>query len=778
MALVLASDGSPMVKRVHIEIRGAVQGVGFRPYIYRLAREQRLMGWVLNASTGVVIDAEGALEDIEQFLLRIEVEKPPRAFIQSFEFSYRDSAGYSDFTIRESDGHGEASVFVLPDIATCPDCLAEIRDPANRRFGYPFTNCTNCGPRFSIMTALPYDRAHTTMDSFAMCDECRKEYEDPGDRRFHAQPNACPVCGPHVELWDAGGQVTATHDEAIRNACRALLDGSVLAVKGLGGFHLMVDATNLAAVAALRSRKRREEKPLAVMMPDVATVRASCFVAPFEERLLRSPESPIVLLKKRDRFTRPETIADNVAPGNPTLGIMLPSTPLHHILLGFVGRPLVATSGNLTDEPICTDEHEARARLGGIADLFLVHNRPIVRYVDDSVVRVLLGRELVLRRSRGYAPFPVSVETPLADTVAVGGHLKNTVAVARRDAIFISQHLGDLETEQSLAAFRSTIRDFVRLYRLAPTTVVADDHPDYISTAEAKAMGLPLRQVQHHFAHVASCMAENHLTGDVLGVSWDGTGWGTDGTVWGGEFLIVRNHGYERVATLRPFWLPGGDAAVREPRRSAAGLLHEIAPDWASSSAGLSWHQVWTKEERTLIQRMLERKIHCARTTSAGRLFDGVASLLGLRQRTSFEGQAAMELEWVATEVDRGPDFPIPVIGGSGIFETGNVHVLDWIPCVQQILDALEKKIPVAEIAHGFHQSLARAIIDVAKTIGIRRVVLSGGCFQNALLTELVVRQLQDHGFAPYWHQRIPPNDGGISLGQIYATSVLNRDER
>ncbi len=661
-----------MPKRVHIEIRGAVQGVGFRPFIYRLAGEHRLAGWVMNATSGVVIDAEGEDREVEHFLLRIEPEKPARASIQSLEYSYLDGAGYSSFSIRESDGSGEVSTFVLPDIATCPECLAEIMDPANRRFGYPFTNCTNCGPRFTIITSLPYDRPNTSMDKFHMCDECRKEYEDPGDRRFHAQPNACPTCGPHVELWNPDGSIVADHDRALEAASDALLAGKVVALKGLGGFHLMVDATNEHAVATLRARKRREEKPLAIMVPDIRTAGSVCVVSPLEERLLRSPESPIVLLKKKEDAAPLSFIAGNVAPGNPTLGIMLPYTPLHHLLLKKVARPVVATSGNLTDEPICTDEREALVRLAGIADLFLVHNRPIVRYVDDSVVRVLLDRDLVLRRSRGYAPLPVSVGEPLPDAIAVGGHLKNTVAVARRNSIFISQHLGDLETEQSLASFRSTIKDFVRLYQLVPRAVVADKHPDYISTGEAAGMGLPVRRIQHHHAHIAACMAENNLTGDVLGVAWDGTGWGDDGTIWGGEFLVVGAQGSRRAAMLRPFVLPGGDAAVHEPRRSASGMVYECFRRDDPGIAELPCFAEWSKEELRLVYRAIERRINATRTTSAGRLFDGVASLLGIRQRASFEGQAAMELEWLASSVDSGVDI-VPAPGNNFRERNGDV---------------------------------------------------------------------------------------------------------
>ena len=761
-----------MLKRVHIEIRGAVQGVGFRPFIYRLASEHHLAGWVMNAASGVSIDVEGEEQAVERFVLRIEPEKPGRAFIQSFEYTYRDPSGYSSFAIRESDGRGELSAFILPDIATCPECLAEITDPANRRFGYPFTNCTNCGPRFTIIGSLPYDRPNTSMRSFTMCNDCRKEYENPGNRRFHAQPNACPHCGPHLEAWDPAGVVLAGRDEALDLTVRTLLAGGVVAMKGLGGFHLMVDATNASAVATLRQRKQREEKPLAILAPDLAAIREMCEVSLLEERLLRSAESPIVLLTKRNGV---HIVAEGIAPGNPILGVMLPYTPLHHLLLRALKRPIVATSGNLTDEPICTDEHEALVRLGGIADLFLVHNRPIVRYVDDSVVRILSGRELVLRRSRGYAPLPFSVERRLPDAIAVGGHLKSTVAIARNTSIFISQHLGDLATEQALRSFRATIRDFVTLYDLKPSIVVADKHPDYISHSEARELGLPVQDVQHHVAHVAACMAENALTGEVLGVSWDGTGWGDDGTIWGGEFLAMHEGGYKRVGAVRSFLLPGGEAAMREPRRSAIGMLNELSPGLPEAYDALPCLDGWNTEEKSLIRRTLEQRINTPRTSSAGRLFDGVASLLGLRQAISFEGQAAMELEWLATSATDSIPLPVAIRPGSSGTDLGTkIIVLDWTPCLQGILEALKEGIPPATIARGFHAAMAQGIARVVKLVGQQRVVLSGGCFQNALLTTMVVRELREQGFTPYWHQRVPPNDGGISLGQLYAALVLH----
>jgi hydrogenase maturation protein HypF len=759
-------------QRVHIAVRGAVQGVGFRPFVYRLATELHLTGWVLNSSQGVFAEVEGEASAVEQFLLRMEQEKPPRSFIQSLEYSFLDPLGFSSFEIRASLADGERSALILPDIATCPDCLADINDPANRRYRYPFTNCTNCGPRFTILHALPYDRPNTAMREFTMCEQCREEYENPSDRRFHAQPNACPVCGPHVELWDGAGTPLALRNDALEQAASSLRDGLIVAVKGLGGFHLMVDARNQDSVLRLRQRKHREEKPLALMMPTLEYARDLCDISPLEERLLRSPEAPIVLLNRKGRTgidsLRAE-VAEAVAPENPYLGIMLPYTPLHHTLTTAAGFPLVATSGNMTDEPICTDEHEAVERLRGIADLFLVHNRPIVRYVDDSVVRVMMGRELVMRRARGYAPLPVSIPSRVADAIAVGAHLKNTVAVSNGQNIFVSQHVGDLDTPQSLESFRRTLHDLRSLFDVRPERIVADLHPDYLSTQEAEASGLPVAHVQHHHAHIASCMAENHLDGIVLGVAWDGSGLGADGTIWGGEFLRCTPATYHRVASLRTFPLPGGERAIKEPRRSALGLLHELLGDAIFDDRSLPPVAAFSQAELTTLRQMLAKRINSPLTSSAGRLFDAVASIIGLRQQMSFEGQAAMELEFAAASAapteesyDAAGVRPAPGEGESHL-------IVDWAPLIMQITSDVGNRVPTAVIAAKFHNTLAEIIVQVARHIGERRVVLSGGCFQNRYLTERTVRRLEQEGYRPYWHQRVPPNDGGIALGQLYA---------
>jgi hydrogenase maturation protein HypF len=753
-------------ERLRVAIRGAVQGVGFRPFVYRLATEMGMPGWVSNSPQGVFLEVEGAPDALRSFLLRLERERPPRSSIQSLEPSFLSPIGFHTFEIRPSDHTGERTALVLPDIATCADCLREICDPADRRYLYPFTNCTNCGPRFSIIQALPYDRPNTTMAGFAMCDTCRREYGNPSDRRFHAQPNACPACGPHLELWGPAGDVLSTHHPALRDAVEAIRRGQVVAVKGLGGFHLMVDGTNEEAVSWLREQKHREDKPLAIMAPYIDLIKVYCEVSSLEERLLSSPESPIVLLRRRGdlpEWIRP--IAPSVAPGNPDLGVMLPCTPLHHVLARELGMPVVATSGNLSDEPICTDERDALTRLRGIADLFLVHDRPIARHVDDSVARVLLGRELVLRRARGYAPLPVQVGRPLPPLLAVGAHLKNAVAVSAHTQVFVSQHIGDLETPQAFDAFRRVSDDLLRLYDLKPQAVVCDAHPDYLSTRHAAGTGLPVVHVQHHYAHVLSCMAENGLESPILGVSWDGTGYGLDHTIWGGEFLRVTESGFQRVAHLRTFRLPGGEHAVKEPRRTAIGLLYEMEGDRFAAREELAPVRSFAAPERRLLTQALANHLNAPLTSSAGRLFDAVAALLGLRLTTRFEGQAAMELEWAIRGVTTDASYPFQIEPKQGIL------IADWEPLIHALLADLAGGAALGDMAARFHNTLADMIVAIAEQVGIQTIALSGGCFQNRYLTERTVGCLVAAGFSPHWHQRVPPNDGGIALGQILAAA-------
>jgi hydrogenase maturation protein HypF len=750
---------SGYIQRLRVVIRGAVQGVGFRPFIYRLAEEMRLNGWVINNTEGVSIEAEAEPEVLRRFLLRIEREKPAISFIQSFEHSYLDPVGFDKFEIRESTD-GPKTALILPDIATCSECRQEVSDRANRRYRYPFTNCTNCGPRFSILEALPYDRARTSMKMFEMCPACAEEYHNPRDRRFHAQPNACPQCGPHLELWEPSGVVFASHDAALLHVAIAIRDGLIVAVKGLGGFHLMVDARNEPAVRRLRLRKRREEKPFALMFPSLSAVTEFAWVEPPEERLLLSPEAPIVLLRRTDR----EGLADSIAPGNPYLGVMMPYTPLHHLLMQELKLPVVATSGNVSDEPICTNEQEAILRLHGIADLFLMHNRPIVRHVDDSVVRVMAGRELVLRRARGFAPLPILLRGAAPGVIGVGAHQKNAIAASVGNQVFISQHIGDLETVPAYGAFQQVLADFAGLYELHPEVVACDQHPDYFSTQYAqKQRDTDVFAVQHHYAHAMSCMAENQIEAPALGISWDGSGYGPDGTVWGGEFLRITSEGFERFAHLRTFRLPGGEKAVKEPRRVALSVLRETFGAEVSGLGGLPTLQAFSADERRVLEEMLERGLRSPQTSSAGRLFDAVASIIGLRQACRFEGQAAMELEFLTHGVITEQTYPFGMVRA----ETGTV--VDWAPMIRAVVADVREATGSSTIAAKFHNTLAEVMVRVAIECGEERVVLSGGCFQNRYLTERSITRLSHDGFRPYWHQRVPPNDGGIALGQVAA---------
>jgi hydrogenase maturation protein HypF len=768
--------------RLKMTIRGAVQGVGFRPFIYRLATELHLDGWVNNTASGVFVEVEGAREKLDQFLLRVEREKPAISFIQSLESSFADLAGYTGFEIRKSDGAEEKTALVMPDIATCPECLREIFDSGNRRFGYPFTNCTNCGPRYTIIESLPYDRPRTTMKKFTMCAECAREYGDPANRRFHAQPNACPDCGPQLELWDLDGAVLASRAAALEAAVEAIRAGKIVAVKGLGGFHLMVDAHNEGAITRLRARKHREEKPFALMFPQLADVLGECEVTPLEERLLRSPESPIVLVQRRDfaaASTIASTIARGVAPGNPMLGVMLPYTPLHHLLLRRLGTPVIATSGNLSDEPICIDELEAVERLHAIADLLLVHDRPILRHVDDSIVRVMASREIVMRRARGFAPLPVQLSQEMPVLLGVGAHQKNTVALSVGRQVFLSQHIGDLETEQASAAFERVVKSLEELYEVSPQQVACDLHPNYISTEYAQRNCARPIGVQHHYAHVLACMAENEMTAPVLGVAWDGSGWGPDGTVWGGEFLKIDEYGYTRVARLRPFRLAGSERAVREPRRCGLALLYETLGEETFAREELMPLQPFPPAERKIVAAMLRQGLNSPWTSSAGRLFDAVASLIGVRQISRYEGQAAMELEWMAAQSteSRSYDFAITEPG-----DEGKPAELDWAPMVHGILADVARAAKQEDMARKFHNTLAEMIASVVERTAVTLpvtlpVALSGGCFQNRLLTESTVTRLQAAGVKVYWHQRVPPNDGGIALGQVVAAARQLRFE-
>ncbi len=775
-------------------MRGVVQGVGFRPFVYRLAHEHGLTGWVLNHSGGVEIEVEGPAAALAPFVRDLEGKTPPLARIEGIETADAPPVGYTTFEIRHSVADVGAGLsrpyqLISPDIATCPDCLRELLDPSDRRYRYPFTNCTNCGPRFTIIADIPYDRPLTTMRDFVMCPQCQAEYDDPLDRRFHAQPNACPVCGPQV--WLASNFESQISDSNLRHspfairyshdviaqAARLLQTGAILAIKGLGGFHLACDATDEATVRTLRERKGRPAKPLAVMMATLKEIRQHCWVSEEEERLLTSPQCPIVLLP-----WKPESnVSRLVAPRNNYLGIMLPYTPLHHVLLRDAGRPLVMTSGNLSEEPIARDNDEALRRLAHLADYFLLHDRDIYARYDDSVWFVPLMREtrffpenLVslpqpIRRSRGYAPFPVKLPFQVRQILACGAELKNTFCVTRDEYAFLSQHIGDMENLETLAHFESTIELYKRLFRIQPEIIAYDMHPAYLSTRYARGQSAICNlqsAIQHHHAHIASCLADNGWSlddGPVIGVAWDGTGYGSDRHIWGGEFLVAGYRGFRRAAHLEYLPMPGGEAAIRNPYRLAIGYLYALTgqlPPLPSPGAG--------EEELRIIQQQIDRGINCPQTSAGGRLFDAVSALLGVRQRTTYEAQAAIELEMAAGElrITNGEWRNYPF----GIEEGEDGMVIRLRPLFEALLVDRRNGVAVGEMAYRFHVTVAEMMLEtcerIAQETGLRTVALSGGCFQNRLLLALVVPRLEEVGLRVLLHRQVPCNDGGISLGQ------------
>ena len=748
--------------RRRITLSGSVQGVGFRPFVYRQASRLGLGGWVLNSTAGLTIEAEGEPSRITALVKTVQSSPPPHARISRVVIEDITPLGESGFSIRGSEIGGTRGTEVPADLATCPACLAELFDPANRRHRYPFVNCTQCGPRYSIVESMPYDRARTSMRSFAMCPACRAEYHDPRDRRFHAEPNACPACGPRLALRGNGGALLTRDDEALAGAVDAIRNGQIVAVKGIGGFHLMAAAHDEEAIRRLRLRKRRVEKPFAVMFPDLAAVRSHCRLDAPVEQVLGAPERPIVLLGRHGK-----DLAPSVAPGNHRLGALLPYSPLHHLLMADLGFPVVATSGNLAEEPIAIDETSALDRLGQVADLFLVHDRPIVRPLDDSIVQVVFGRPQVLRRARGYAPAMLAGTNASEGILALGSHLKATIALGAPGGVVVSQHLGDLDSAAARRGFDAAIADLVSLQGATPRRAVRDLHPDYASSRAADVSGLAALAVQHHVAHISACLGEHALGPPALGVAWDGTGYGTDGTIWGGEFIRVDRRGWRRVAALRPFRLPGGDAASREPRRAALGLLYAAFGAQALAMTDLPPIASFSPAQRKVLQVALERRINAPITSSVGRLFDAFAALTGLRQRTTYEGQAAMELEAHAGS------------GGRYTFavrESGDDAcplIVDWQPALDAALVDLRAGLGPGAVSAALHDGLADAIVDVAVRMGEPRVVLTGGCFQNVRLTEVSVAALRSAGFVPLWHQRVPPNDGGIAFGQAMWASWM-----
>ncbi|MGB8703099.1 MAG: carbamoyltransferase HypF, partial [Thermosynechococcaceae cyanobacterium] len=676
-------------QRLHLRVQGMVQGVGFRPFVYTLATGLGLGGWVRNTDSGVDIEVEGSPSKLIAFLEQLERDRPIHSRLFQLETDWLAPYGYNHFEIQSSaPDTATKSAWILPDLTTCPACLDEIFDPGNRRYRYPFTNCTHCGPRYSILTALPYDRPNTTMDAFPMCPDCQREYENPQDRRFHAQPNACPHCGPHLELWDNQGKAIApgsSNPEFIAQAADRIRQGEILALKGLGGFHLIVDARNEAALQKLRDRKHRPTKPLAVMYPNLEALREDCIVSPAEKDLLTSAAAPIVLLKQRR-----SRLAPSIAPHQSTVGAMLPYTPLHHLLLAELGFPVVATSGNRSQVSICTDEQAALRELADIADVFLVHDRPIARPVDDSVVRTIEDQPMLLRRARGFALKASSASENLPCILAVGGHLKNTVALSIQNQILVSQHLGDLDQAQPFDRFQETIGQLLNLYAAKTVAIACDTHPDYASTRFTQTLSEQLKAptipIQHHYAHVLSAMVDNHLAPPVLGIAWDGTGYGVDGTLWGGEFLAIPDRTeFQRIAHLRTFPLPGGDRAAREPRRAALGLLYEAFGD-AAFELDCPTLEAFQPQELKLLQTMLQNRVNSPRTSSVGRLFDAIASLIGLCQQSTFEGEAAMQLESTLEGIQTAETYPYKLNQ-----DTAGTWILNWQPMLVSILDDLEK---------------------------------------------------------------------------------------
>ncbi len=759
---------SEALRRIRYLFSGVVQGVGFRPHIYRVATKHRLGGYVCNTPEGVTLEVEGPAGRLAKFHAELTKSFPPASDVEGMSRTDVAVLGETDFRIVASEQEGRKKVLISPDIATCADCLRELRDPADRRYRYPFINCTNCGPRLTIIRDVPYDRANTSMACFPLCPRCRAEYENPADRRFHAEPNACPVCGPRLWFTDDEGQVLeGPPSDPVEKAAKLLRAGKVLAIKGLGGFHLAVDASNEDAVRRLRSRKYREEKPLAIMVRDIDAASRMAKIGRAERGLLISPQRPIVLCRKLGD----SAIAPSVAPGVPNQGIMLPYTPLHHLLLGTGFTALVMTSANQVDEPICIANREALARLKGIAEFFLFHNRDILVRCDDSVAAVMGQAPVLMRRSRGWAPKPVTLKRSYPDVLALGPHLKATLCILKGGLAYLSPHIGDLETPEARDFHRESLRVMERIAECRPDVIACDMHPAYWTTRLAEE--LPHREilrVQHHHAHIVSAMAENGLSKEMIGLAMDGTGYGPDGTAWGGEFLVCDEADYRRAGHIRPYPLPGAEKAVKEPWRVAASLLREsFGGDWRGVAAKLPLGE--KEGQFAVLESMMAQGFNSPLTSSLGRVFDGVAAILGTRQAVSFEGQAAMEMETIAAGHSR-KRYPYEIAGD------GEKLILDLRPLVRAVAEERIRGRDPAAIAAAFHRTVIEAIAAMAVAVreqtGLDKAVLSGGCFQNRVLLEGTVQALEKGGFTVYTHRLLPTNDGCIALGQaVVAASQL-----
>lgn len=744
-------------RNLKINITGLVQGVGFRPFVFRLARQFNQTGWICNDTDGVCLVIEGLIETQQAFLHALQTQLPPFAEISCLTTVAQPLADYPDFRIIASAADGQPSPFVLPDLAPCPDCLTDLQNPDSRFFNYAFTSCCNCGPRYSIMRGLPFDRERTSMASFKPCPSCDSDYRNPENRRFHAQTIACPDCGPTLALYDLRQNLQANREEALSLAVQQLKQGKILALKAVGGFQLLVDASQHAAVARLRNRKQRPDKPFALLTENLMTARQLCKVNELAEQALSSTAAPIVILPRQTAAP----IADLVAPGNTQLGIMLPASPLHFLLAKNFNGPLVATSGNLHSEPLCFENQQALVKLAEIAEVFLLHDRDVIRPLDDSVVRPIMGQNTVLRRARGYTPLPLTVEETLPPILAVGAHYKSTVAIGIGRQIICSQHLGDLDSTETQAQFEKSISDLQNFYALQPQAVCHDLHPDYHSSQYAVAKNLPAYPIAHHQAHVFACMAEHRLKPPLLGFAWDGVGLGWDQSVCGSECLLIEAQSIQRIAHFRPILLPGGDQAARQPRRSALGVLFDL---YGQALPDLPLLESFAAQELDMLKHMLAKQIHCPASNSAGRLFDAVASLLGLCQINHFEGQAALLLEQAAAQSNCDDSYPFLV-------NPNKPAVIDWQPMLECLLNDVGK-LEINDIAAKFHNTLVNIILHIAQIANQERVILSGGCFQNARLTEKSVSHLQNAGFRVYRHEKIPPNDAGIAVGQLYAAAL------
>jgi len=748
-----------------LEVNGIVQGVGFRPFVYHLANHFGLKGEVANTSSGVCIHIEGPLDRIQSFEIDLAAKCPPLAHIVEISSRSESVRQYPDFNIVKSRGRETMSTLISPDVSICEDCLRELFDPQDRRYLYPFINCTNCGPRYTIIADIPYDRPKTSMRHFKMCHACQSEYDDPANRRFHAQPNACAECGPLVSLFDHRKKPT-TGADPVKKAADLLRRGYILAIKGLGGFHLVADAENSEAVIRLRKRKLREEKPFAIISADLVSIRKYACVEAAEEKLLTSIQRPIVLLKKK----RPNTIAEEVAPRNRFWGVMLPYTPLHYLLLKHGFTALVMTSGNLSEEPIAIDNDDAFERLGDIADYFLIHNRDIYLRSDDSIVKHTAGHTRPIRRSRGFVPMPVFLNAAVPPTLGCGAELKNTVCITKGDKAFISQHIGDLENKATLDFFKLTVDHLQRILEITPEIMAFDMHPDYLSTIYAKEQqGIQKVEVQHHHAHIVSCMAEHKLDGAVIGLSFDGTGFGTDGTVWGGEVLVAEAKQFRRMAHLAYVPMPGSSAAIKEPWRMAVSYLQDA---FGENYRNLDLPVLTRTDPSTLkiISEMILKGVNSPQTSSLGRLFDGVAAIIGIRRRVNFEGQAAMELEMLAAgDADSIYDFE---------WVSGDPLKILPAPIIRGVVRDLQNGLSVAEIGAKFHKTIIALFAEVCASVRneceLNRVVLSGGCFQNSILLAGLTQKLESLNFQVFAHRQVPTNDGGISLGQAMVAAAVS----